>query len=118
MTALLLYAYCTGLHSSRRISKACAERVQCHMMIVAHDAAISHRSPTSKENVDITPALGRLFLQVLKLAEKAGLAKLGHVALDGTKIKANASKHKALSYERAPEDALGRSFAAEVGSLA
>src|SRR4030081_3101323 len=46
------------------------------------------------------PALGRLFLQVLKLAETAGLAKLGHVALDGTKIKANASKHKAMSYER------------------
>jgi hypothetical protein len=46
------------------------------------------------------PPLGRLFLQVLKLAEKAGLAKLGHVALDGTKIKANASKHKAMSYER------------------
>ena len=46
------------------------------------------------------PALGRLFLQVLKLAQKAGLAKLGHVALDGTKIKANASKHKAMSYKR------------------
>ena len=45
-------------------------------------------------------ALARLLLQVLKLAEKAGLAKLGHVALDGAKIKANASKHKAMSYER------------------
>ncbi len=45
-------------------------------------------------------ALAGLFVQVLKLAEKAGLVKLGHVALDGTKIKANASKHKAMSYER------------------
>src|SRR6266851_3156818 len=45
-------------------------------------------------------ALGALFLQVLKLCETAGLVKLGHVALDGTKIKANASKHKAMSYER------------------
>jgi len=45
-------------------------------------------------------ALGELFLQVLKLCETAGLVKLGHVALDGTKIKANASKHKAMSYER------------------
>ena len=45
-------------------------------------------------------ALGGLFLQVLKLCETAGLVKLGHVALDGTKIKANASKHKAMSYER------------------
>jgi hypothetical protein len=45
-------------------------------------------------------ALGELFVQVLKLAEAAGLVKLGHVALDGTKIKANASKHKAMSYGR------------------
>ena len=68
------------------------------MMIVAHDA------PDFRTIADFRkrhlPALGRLFLQVLKLAEKAGLAKLGHVALDGTKIKANASKHKAMSYER------------------
>ena len=68
------------------------------MMIVAHDA------PDFRTIADFRkrhlPPLGRLFLQVLKLAEKAGLAKLGHVALDGTKIKANASKHKAMSYER------------------
>ena len=44
-------------------------------------------------------ALGKLFGQILQLCEKAGLVKLGHVALDGTKIKANASKHKAMSYE-------------------
>ena len=68
------------------------------MMIVAHDA------PDFRTIADFRkrhlPPLGRLFLQALKLAEKAGLAKLGHVALDGTKIKANASKHKAMSYER------------------
>src|ERR1700727_3567210 len=97
MTALLLYAYCSGLYSSRRIAKACAERVD-FMMIVAHDA------PDFRTIADFRkrhlPPLGRLFLQVLKLAEKAGLAKLGHVALDGTKIKANASKHKAMSYDR------------------
>ena len=97
MTALLLYAYCSGLYSSRRIAKACAERVD-FMMIVAHDA------PDFRTIADFRkrhlPALAKLFLQVLKLAEKAGLAKLGHVALDGTKIKANASKHKAMSYER------------------
>ena len=97
MTALLLYAYCSGLYSSRRIAKACAERVD-FMMIVAHDA------PDFRTIADFRkrhlPPLGRLFLQVLKLAEKAGLAKLGPVALDGTKIKANASKHKAMSYER------------------
>ena len=97
MTALLLYAYCSGLYSSRRIAKACAERVD-FMMIVAHDA------PDFRTIADFRKrhllALGRLFLQVLKLAEKAGLAKLGHVALDGTKIKPNASKHRAMSYER------------------
>jgi transposase len=97
MTALLLYAYCSGLYSSRRIAKACAERVD-FMMIVAHDA------PDFRTIADFRKrhlaALAKLFLQVLKLAEKAGLAKLGHVALDGTKIKANASKHKAMSYER------------------
>ena len=49
---------------------------------------------------DVPERTAKLFLQVLKLAEKAGLAKLGHVALDGAKIKANASKHKAMSYER------------------
>src|SRR6202142_1979680 len=97
MTALLLYAYCSGLYSSRRIAEGCAERVD-FMMIVAHDA------PDFRTIADFRkrhlPPLGRLFLQVLKLAEKAGLAKLGHVALDGTKIKANASKHKAMSYQR------------------
>src|SRR6202044_2094269 len=94
---LLLYAYCSGLYSSRRIAKACAEQVD-FMMIVAHDA------PDFRTIADFRkrhlPPLGRLFLQVLKLAEQAGLVKLGHVALDGTKIKANASKPKAMSYER------------------
>ena len=50
------------------------------------------------------PALSELFLQVLKLCQKAGLVKLGHEALDGTKIKANASKHKAMSYKRMKEE--------------
>ena len=70
MTALLLYAYCSGFYSSRRIARACAERVD-FMMIVAHDA------PDFRTIADFRkrhlPALGRLFLQVLKLAEKAGL---------------------------------------------
>ncbi|WP_264599265.1 IS1182 family transposase [Rhodoblastus acidophilus] len=97
MTALLLYAYCSGLYSSRRIAKACVERVD-FMMIVAHDGP-DFRTIADFRKRHLT-ALANLFLQVLKLAQKAGLAKLGHVALDGTKIKANASKHKAMSYER------------------
>ena len=97
MTALLLYAYCSGLYSSRRITKACVERVD-FMMIVAHDASDFRTIADFRKRHLL--ALGRLFLQVLKLAEKAGLVKLGHVELDGAKIKANAAKHKAMSYER------------------
>ena len=97
MTALLLYAYCRGLYSSRRIARACRERVD-FMSIVALDPP-DFRTISSFRKRHLK-ALGGLFVQVLKLCEKAGLVKLGHVALDGSKIKANASKHKAMSYER------------------
>ena len=97
MTALLLYAYCRDLYSSRRIARACRERVD-FMSIVALDPP-DFRTISSFRKRHLK-ALGGLFVQVLKLCEKAGLVKLGHVALDGSKIKANASKHKAMSYER------------------
>jgi len=97
MVALLLYAYAVGIYSSRRIAKACIERVD-FMAIVALDAP-DFRT-TSEFRRRHLVALSALFVQVLKLCEQAGLVKLGHVALDGTKIKANASKHKAMSYER------------------
>ena len=97
MTALLLNGYASGIYSSRRIAKACIERAD-FMMIVALDAPDFRTiSDFRKRHLK---ALAGLFVQVLKLAEKAGLVKLGHVALDGTKIKANASKHKAMSYAR------------------
>jgi transposase len=97
MTAVLLYSYCCGLYSSRRIAKACRERVD-FMSIVALDAP-DFRTISDFRRRHLK-ALGDLFGQILQLCEKAGLVKLGHVALDGTKIKANASKHKAMSYER------------------
>jgi transposase len=97
MTALLLYSYCCGIYSSRRISKACRERVD-FMSIVALDAP-DFRTISEFRRRHLR-ALGGLFKQILQLCEKAGLVKLGHVALDGTKIQANASKHKAMSYER------------------
>jgi transposase len=97
MVALLLYAYAVGLYSSRRIAKACAERVD-FMAIVALQAP-DFRTISEFRRRHLA-ALSALFVQVLKLCEQAGLVKLGHVALDGTKIKANASKHKAMSYER------------------
>jgi len=97
MTALLLYAYCNGVYSSRRIAKASRERVD-FMSIVGLDAPDFRTiSDFRKRHLK---ALAGLFTQVLKLCEQAGLVKLGHVALDGTKIKANASKHKAMSYAR------------------
>src|SRR5436305_12455494 len=97
MTTLLLYSYCCGIYSSRRIAKACRERVD-FMSIVGFDAP-DFRTVAEFRRRHLK-ALGALFRQILQLCETAGLVKLGHVALDGTKIKANASKHKAMSYER------------------
>jgi transposase len=97
MVALLLYAYAVGIYSSRRIAKACTERVD-FMSIVALQAP-DFRTISEFRRRHLA-ALSGLFVQVLKLCERAGLVRLGHVALDGTKIKANASKHKAMSYER------------------
>src|SRR5580765_885645 len=97
MTALLLHGYASGIYSSRRIARAVVERAD-FMMIVAGDPP-DFRTISEFRRRHLR-ALADLFVQVLKLAEKAGLVKLGHVALDGTKIKANASKHKAMSYDR------------------
>lgn len=97
MTALLLHGYASGLYSSRRIAKACVERAD-FMMIVAGDPP-DFRTVSEFRRRHLK-ALAALFVQVLQLAGKAGLVKLGHVALDGTKIRANASKHKAMSYDR------------------
>jgi len=97
MTALLLYSYSCGIYSSRRIAKACRERVDFMSIVALDPPDFRTISDFRKRHLK---ALGKLFLQILRLCEKAGLVKLGHVALDGTKIKANASKHKAMSYER------------------
>src|ERR1700745_2130154 len=97
MTGLLLYAYCNGVYSSRRIAKAARERVDFMSIVGLDPPDFRTVSDFRKRHLK---ALAGLFGQVLKLCEQAGLAKLGHVALDGTKIKANASKHKAMSYER------------------
>jgi transposase len=97
MTALLLHGYASGLYSSRRIAKAAVERADFMMIVAGDPADFRTISEFRRRHLE---ALAGLFVQVLKVAEKAGLVKLGHVALDGTKIKANASKHKAMSYER------------------
>ena len=97
MTALLLYGYCNGVYSSRRIAKACRERVDFMSIVGLDPPDFRTISEFRKRHLN---ALSALFGQVLRLCERAGLVKLGHVALDGTKVKANASKHKAMSYER------------------
>jgi transposase len=96
MTALLLHGYASGLYSSRRIARASVERADFMMIVAGDPPDFRTISEFRRRHLE---GLAGLFVQVLKLAEKAGLVKLGHVALDGTKIKANASKHKAMSYE-------------------
>ena len=97
MVKLLIYGYCMGKPSSRKLERASYEevgyRVLCAEQHPDHDSIAEFRKRHLK-------VLSGLFVQVLRLCQRAGLVKLGHVALDGTKIKANASKHKAMSYER------------------
>jgi transposase len=95
MVALLLYGYSRGVYSSRRIAQACEERVD-FMAVTAMNRPDFRTIATFRRRH--LKALGDLFVQVLKLCRAAGLVKLGHVALDGTKIQANASVHKAMSY--------------------
>jgi transposase len=97
MTALLLYSYSQGIYSSRRIAKACEQRVD--FMAVTGMQRPDFRT-VSDFRLRHLEGLDGLFGQVLKLCQQAGLVKLGHVALDGTKVQANASKHKAMSYGR------------------
>lgn len=97
MVKVLLYAYCVGLPSSRKIERALVEDVALRYLAANNTPDFRTVSDFRKRHLE---ALRGLFLQVLRLCQKAGMVKLGHVALDGTKIKANASKHKAMSYGR------------------
>lgn len=101
MVALLIYAYCVGVPSSRKIAKRCYEDVAFRMLTGNTQPDFTCISEFRRIHLS---SLAALFVQVLKLCRKAGLVKLGHVALDGTKVKANASKHKAMSYERMKQD--------------
>ena len=97
MVTLLLYGYCVGIPSSRKIERQTYDSVAFRVLTAGdhpdHDTISTFRQTHLKE-------LAGLFVQVLCLCQKAGLVKLGHVALDGTKVRANASKHKANSYDR------------------
>jgi transposase len=100
MVKLLLYGYCTGVPSSRKIERATYRDVA--FRVLAGDQHPDHDSIAEFRKRHLE-ALAGLFVQVLQLCQGAGLVKLGHVALDGTKLKANASKHTAMSYARMEE---------------
>jgi transposase len=92
MVVLLLYAYGVGLPSSRRIEKACWEDAAFRVLTGNQQPDHSRIIDFRRRHLD---ALAGLFVHVLRLCQKAGLVSLGQVALDGTKVIANASKHKA-----------------------
>ena len=101
MVKVLFYAYCIGVASSRKIEKRLCEDAAFRILAANNTPDFRTISDFRKDHLR---ALAGLFLQVLKLCQKAGLVKLGHVSLDGTKIKANASRHKAMSYKRMKEE--------------
>jgi len=114
MTGLLIYGYCVGIRSSRKIEKACWEQVPFRVLAAGQNP--DHDTIAEFRRKHIT-SLPKIFLQALSMCRKAGLVKLGHVALDGTKMQANASKHKSMSYarmlkkEKELEDAIARLLA-------
>jgi transposase len=97
MTKVLVYGYCVGVFSSRRIEKRLVEDIAFRVLAAGNQP--DFRTISEFRRIHLK-ALEGLFVQVLQLALKLGAMKLGRVAIDGTKIKANASKHKAMSYER------------------
>ncbi len=97
MVGLLLYGYCVGVFSSRKIERATYEDVAFRVLAGGEHPHFTTVNAFRKEHLK---ALRGFFLQVLRLCQEAGLVKLGHVALDGTKVQANASRRKAMSYAR------------------
>ena len=97
MVALLLYCYATGTRSARKIMRRCHVDVACRV-IVGQDIP-DFRTISDFRKIHLA-RLEALFVEVLKLCAQVGLARVGTIALDGTKVKANASRHKAMSYDR------------------
>ena len=97
LTKVLVYGYCVGVYSSRRLERRLAEDVA--FRVLAAGNAPNFRTISDFRKLHLATLAG-LFEAVLKIALEAGALKLGRVALDGTKVKANASKHKAMSYGR------------------
>src|SRR5213594_4540107 len=100
LTKVLVYAYCVGVFSSRRIQKRLVEDVAFRVLAAGNQPDFRTIADFRKLHLQ---ALEELFQQVLRLVLEVGALKLGRVALDGSKVKANASKHKAMSYGRMEE---------------
>lgn len=112
MVRILLYGYTIGVRSSRQLEAACVDVVAFRWL--AAGTAPDYRSIARFRRRHLS-ALGRLFVQALALCQAAGMVKLGRVALDGTKLRANASRRKAMSYARMSEKE--KILAAEVSAL-
>jgi len=112
MTKLLLYAYAVGVPSSRRIAQHCEEDLAFRVLTANNTPDFRTISDFRKRHLD---ALAALFVQVLRCCQQAGLVRLGTIVLDGTKVRANASKHKAMSYGRMQTEV--QRLAAEVRAL-
>ena len=101
MVKVLIYGYASGVFSSRKIARKLSEDVAFRVLSANNFPA--HRTIREFRQLHL-PELSALFVQVVKLAREAGLVKLGRLGVDGTKIKANASKHKAMSYARMKDE--------------
>ncbi|HSR53218.1 MAG TPA: IS1182 family transposase [Acidobacteriota bacterium] len=101
MTKLLLYGYTRGVRSSRKLARACQEDVAFRILAAGQQPDFRTIAAFRARHLK---ALNGLFDQVLQLCREAGLVKLGHVAVDSTKVRANASKHKAMSYARMKQE--------------
>lgn len=101
LVKVLLYAYAVGIPASRQIARKLEEDVAFRVLAANQRPDFRTLSDFRKQHLS---ALAELFVQVLQLCQRAGLVTLGHIALDGTKVKANASKHKAMSYGRMVTD--------------
>src|SRR5580700_5520393 len=101
MTKILIYGYCVGVFSSRRMQKKLSEDIGFRVLAAGNQPDFRTISDFRKRHL---AALQGLFDQVLQIALQAGTMKLGRVVLDGSKVKANASKHKAMSYGRMQEE--------------
>ncbi len=101
LVKVLVYAYATGVFSSRKIADKLIDDVALRLLAASNQPDFRTINRFRQQHLE---TFGKLFVELVQLAQKMGLVKLGTVALDGTKIKANASKHKAMSYQRMKEE--------------